>query len=401
MNIVKKFFNLGGSKSDSDKNDNANNIIKSIDSIEDTDYIKMRYISDLLYKNDCVVIPGFGGFITEYTPARVNRLTNSMMPPCKKIIFNEKLQENDGLLAHYISTSNGITYKEAVDQITKFTTYCHDLLKQKKKVRFPEIGVLWNNDEGKLFFEPEPTENYLESSFGLSNVSSPKLIESSNEEKFRQEYINANNKKRKPWKAFLSFLKWAAIIIVLLVLGLGIILNLDSIKATYHKYSQYLIINNDNGDIVEDVSDEELEDQIRKYNRKVTELENLNKGDVGVFKPNDFGLNDNDEYFNDDNEIDYSMDMQEKPLYQDTPEPKKKVSQHKYHVIVGTYRTRSGAQKAVEDLNRVGYLATIAGKNAKGYYRISAISSNNKDEANRMLNIIRDEEYPSAWLLKE
>ena len=67
------------------------------------------YINDLLYRYDCVIVPNFGGFITNKVSAKINENTNSIYPPSKKISFNKHLNVNDGLLVNYVATSENIS----------------------------------------------------------------------------------------------------------------------------------------------------------------------------------------------------------------------------------------------------------------------------------------------------
>ena len=81
------------------------------------------YISDLLYRYECVTIPKFGAFLTEPVSAKVNDATNTFYPPKKMISFNEHLQNNDGLLATYIADIEKVPYETAVKKIAKRTKY--------------------------------------------------------------------------------------------------------------------------------------------------------------------------------------------------------------------------------------------------------------------------------------
>ena len=62
-----------------------------------------KYISDLLYDNDCVIIMNFGGFVCNQTSAKLDEATGILSPPNKTILFNSQLKENDGLLINHIS----------------------------------------------------------------------------------------------------------------------------------------------------------------------------------------------------------------------------------------------------------------------------------------------------------
>ena len=64
-----------------------------------------QYISDLLYRYECVTLPNFGAFLSHPVSAKINEATNDFYPPQKRLSFNAQLQSNDGLLASYISPS--------------------------------------------------------------------------------------------------------------------------------------------------------------------------------------------------------------------------------------------------------------------------------------------------------
>ena len=75
------------------------------------------YIAQLLYRYQCVTIPGFGAFLTEIQSAKLNESTNSFSPPKKMIAFNANLKNNDGLLANHIALAEKTSYEYAVSKI--------------------------------------------------------------------------------------------------------------------------------------------------------------------------------------------------------------------------------------------------------------------------------------------
>ena len=78
------------------------------------------YISDLLYRHDCVIIPGLGGIITNYRSAQIHPVSHKLQPPSKSIRFNINLQEDDGLLANYVSSCEEISFASAQTKIERF-----------------------------------------------------------------------------------------------------------------------------------------------------------------------------------------------------------------------------------------------------------------------------------------
>ena len=76
-----------------------------------------KHISALLYRYQCVIVPGFGAFLTETKPASLDADTHTFYPPKKQISFNANLKNNDGLLANHIALQEKISYGEAVRKI--------------------------------------------------------------------------------------------------------------------------------------------------------------------------------------------------------------------------------------------------------------------------------------------
>lgn len=131
-----------------------------------------HYISELLFRHDCVVVPGLGGFVGNYAPARVHPTQHTFLPPSKQLAFNRNLQHNDGLLAQEIATSQHCSFDEAMQHISRFAAECLQRLRDGKKAELKNIGVLYYDIENNLQFEPDTTVNYLVESFGLSAFQS-------------------------------------------------------------------------------------------------------------------------------------------------------------------------------------------------------------------------------------
>jgi nucleoid DNA-binding protein len=127
------------------------------------------FIRELLFGHDCVIVPGFGGFIGNYTPARIDKKSGTFFPPVKQISFNRNLNHNDGLLVGRISGSSGINYGDARNIVGDFVSDIRRKLDKGEKVVFDHIGSFVNNQEGNLQFEPDRTSNYHLDSYGLES----------------------------------------------------------------------------------------------------------------------------------------------------------------------------------------------------------------------------------------
>jgi nucleoid DNA-binding protein len=127
------------------------------------------FIRELLFGHDCVIVPGFGGFIGNYNPARIDKNSSTLYPPVKQISFNRNLNHNDGLLIGKVSGSAGINYGDARNMVEEFVAGIRKKLEKGEKVVFDNIGSFVNNKEGNIQFEPDRNVNYHLDSFGLES----------------------------------------------------------------------------------------------------------------------------------------------------------------------------------------------------------------------------------------
>ena len=76
-----------------------------------------RHIEVLLLSNDCVIVPGLGGFVAHHVQAQYDERDHSFIPPTRTLGFNPQLVINDSLLVQsYIDTFD-ISYPEALNSI--------------------------------------------------------------------------------------------------------------------------------------------------------------------------------------------------------------------------------------------------------------------------------------------
>jgi hypothetical protein len=170
-----------------------------------------NYISDLLYRYECVIVPGFGGFISNTISSKINHFTHTFYPPAKKIAFNGQLTNNDGLLANYIAAVEKCSFEEANEKITVQVISWKKQLK-KSNLKFSKIGDLSLNKEHKIVFTPFEEINYLRDSFGLESYAFPPI----KRETYNQKVVSVATIEKKKNS---SFYKYAASVAVLLTLG--------------------------------------------------------------------------------------------------------------------------------------------------------------------------------------
>jgi len=133
------------------------------------------YISDLLYRYECVTVPNFGAFLTQRKGAQVHHSTNAFYPPTKELLFNSQLTSNDGLLVKYIADVTKEDYESTLQKVQLEVDAWKKQLENSEIISLENIGDLALNVEGKMQFEPSYQLNYLTSSFGLSSFVSSEI----------------------------------------------------------------------------------------------------------------------------------------------------------------------------------------------------------------------------------
>ena len=99
-----------------------------------------KFIIELLDNNVRVVLPDLGAFIVKQRKPL-------------KIIFNEFLKYNDGLLIEYIAKSENIEKDEATKKVTEFVNSVKTKLNADSKLVIEGLGLLHKDQAGNIAFD--------------------------------------------------------------------------------------------------------------------------------------------------------------------------------------------------------------------------------------------------------
>ena len=113
-----------------------------------------RHIEILLLSNDCVIVPGFGGFMAHHVDASYDGRDSMFLPPLRTIGFNPQLQMNDSLLALSYVEAYDISYPEALNRIADEVAEIRQTLENTGKYELNDIGTIVLNEDGNYTFEP-------------------------------------------------------------------------------------------------------------------------------------------------------------------------------------------------------------------------------------------------------
>lgn len=126
-------------------------------------------ISRLLYENDKVIIPGFGGLVATYQHATVDQVQGVFSPPAKELSFNPNLITNDGLLINHIKTRYNTTFAQAEKAVADFVAQANTVFAKRENVILPEVGKLFKDYSGNIQFVSD-NNNFNSQSYGLPPV---------------------------------------------------------------------------------------------------------------------------------------------------------------------------------------------------------------------------------------
>ena len=126
-------------------------------------------ISRLLYENNKVIIPGFGGLVATYQHASIDQVQGVFSPPAKDLVFNPNLITNDGLLINHIKSRYNISFAEAEKAVADFVTDAKATFGRRENVIIPEVGKLFKDYEGNIQFVSD-SNNFNSQSYGLPAV---------------------------------------------------------------------------------------------------------------------------------------------------------------------------------------------------------------------------------------
>jgi len=132
-----------------------------------------QYISQLLFRYQCVTVPGFGAFLTEFQSAQLDENSHSFYPPKKMVSFNPFIKNNDGLLANHLAQAEKISYEIAVNSIQNEVSHWKTKIQELGSFSVKNVGDFSLNSENNIVFVPIDQINYLTASFGLSSFVSP------------------------------------------------------------------------------------------------------------------------------------------------------------------------------------------------------------------------------------
>ncbi len=335
------------------------------------------FIRELLFNNDCVILPGYGGFIGNYTPARIDRESHTFYPPIKSISFNSKLNHNDGLLIGKISEKKDMGYPDAKKLVEDYIKGLRNKLEKGERVHLDDIGHFQLNGEGSIQFEPDNNVNYLLDSYGLSAFTREPVedydISKAIIRNRDKDPIVIANRRRMVWRAAVAIPFVLALVIVPLKTDLlRSEAGLNPLAKVEFEEIQ--------------LAQEALFREMPETNRENTLRDVTDRGVPGdeniILKEQDSTR---------------LTETEEKPLMKEQTTGTRGAGV--YYLVVGSFEDDDNASRLLLEIATKGYNAELI-KAANGYYRVCAESYGTIQEARNERSRVIDL-FPGVWIWKK
>lgn len=134
-----------------------------------------QHIEALLVENNCVIIPGFGGFIAHDSAARYIREEGLFLPPIRIIGFNPQLKMNDGLLVQSYMQAYNTNFPDATRLVDKAVGKLLKMLQEEGEVELHGIGRLNQTIDDTVGFQPNEDGVMTPGLYGLSSFEISEL----------------------------------------------------------------------------------------------------------------------------------------------------------------------------------------------------------------------------------
>lgn len=351
-----------------------------------------QHIEVLLLENDCVIVPGFGGFVAHYAPATHVKEENLFLPPTRTIGFNPQLKLNDGVLVQSYMSAYDTSFADANRIVEKEVSEFIGLLHEEGKAHLENIGEIHYNIYGNYEFIPYDYKIATPSLYGLDSFEMHELSTLQQREKV---LVPANlEKEKKTYEISISraFLRNAAAMIAAIVLFFAFSTPVENTDVQKNNYAQLL--------------PGELFEQIEKQSVAVTPV--YVKSDVAqqTKKTSASAKTSSTPKLTADKAQtsrpiavkEVKVAKQEAATAPVSAKPQANVN-HPYHIIVAGGISLKDAEAMANQLNSKGF-AEAKALNTDGKVRVSIRSFENREEATKqLLELRKNEIYKNAWLL--
>ena len=384
-----------------------------------------NYLKELLNDNECVIIPAFGAFISKRHSATIDYANNRFMPPYKEIVFNNKLNNADEVLADFISQKEKISKEESLTKIQNFVNQASAILDVNNEFVMEGLGKIRKFGDDCIF-EMGNAENLLGDSFGLTEFNYQPVFRTETYQIIKERIVveqkekntdytiaiesveetsTSNATRRKP--TFFRTLAYTTLAFFLLFVFNWTTDKSDSNLASWNPFlysspNEFLIeiqnLRNSSVDNGQQTTDNSLCTQLGDFSLETVEE---------VVIEEEVCVEETETIETIEEEIAVAEEVveisSEEVVAEVTPETLNSSDPqilNSYYIIGGSFQTEASAERCLDGIKKQGFeSASTLDKNDKGYIRVYYESFADKADALVRLDEIKSKYNASAWLL--
>lgn len=355
-----------------------------------------KHIEVLLLENDCVIVPGLGGFIAHNRPASITGTDGAFTPPMRTIGFNPQLIMNDGLLVQSYMQAYNTDFPDATRKIEKVVENLKDELYREGQIQLNHIGTIYYNMNGIYEFEPGNQACFTPYLYGLGKFTFPLLAEQqvvhkAVEPEQRETIFIPRRKKHLIHQRWIrNAVTAAATILLFFMLSIPV-------ENTYIDEANYASLGN--AGMFEAIRQQSV--TTRSVNQEKTQKTSQRvRNNINTLKPTAIRTEKVTQEKQPEivakKEVKTANVSQEPkaPATQAAPKNKQKGA----YIIVASLTNEADANRELKLFEKQGY-KNVQVLESQGRYRIALQHYNNANEAYREVSKLRqDEHFKNAWV---
>ena len=368
-----------------------------------------QHIETLLLENDCVIVPGFGGFVAHYSPATRVKEENIFLPPTRTIGFNPQLVMNDGLLVQSYMQAYNTDFPDATRKIEKLVQKLKEDIYRYGHIYLNNVGTLYYNMNGVYEFEPEANGFFTPSLYGLQGFTFPMLSpENGPQEKPLVEYAMPRTIKTSTRRSSFHYRRWSKNIVAIAAAILLFFLFSIPVENTYLDDAEYASLGSTG--LFDAIKNHSMASSIITVSPSVQQQEKKQKtvkkqsvkNNINTLKPVAVKIEKVAAAPSAKPAAHVVKDVKQ-PVEKKTPAankvPQKATTKAGIYIIVASLATNSDAMQVVKQMQQKGYKeAQIL--ESDGRFRVAINRYTNQTDAYKQIKELKkNADFASAWVL--
>lgn len=342
-----------------------------------------QHIEVLLLENDCVIVPGFGGFVAHYAPAVRVEEENIFLPPTRTIGFNPQLKMNDGILVQSYMAVYDTNFSDATRMVEQEVEELIAVLHEEGATDLGNIGEIRYTIHNTYEFIPYDNKITTPYLYGLDSFEMKDLVA------LRQSVVTgktfpilAKEKKNYEIRINRAYLRNAVAMVAAIALFFFMSTPVENTYVAKDNYAQLIPMEifgkmGQQSVVLAPVATQTLSPAVKNNLKKevITKKKPVKPVAVKEVK------------------VSKVVSEAEKPVVR----PQK--SGKPFHLIVASVASLKDAEMMAAQLKEKGFAGAKA-LQGDGKIRVSIMSCATRDEANSQLSKLRENvAYQNAWML--